>query len=308
MENAIDIQHLQRRYGDFTAVNDISLHVTPGEVYGLLGTNGAGKTSTLEVMEGLAPPSDGQVRVLGHDPIADRAQVRPHTGIMLQTGGLPQALTVKETVTMWAGTCSTPLPIDDVLHHVQLNHRRDVKVGSLSGGEQRRLDLACALVGNPTLLFLDEPTTGMDPESRRHVWELLRELNNRGVTMVLTTHYLEEAEYLCDRIAIMHRGSIEIEGTPAQLTDTVASEITFTLEQDSPALPNLPGTATHRAGTHITISTSHLQRDTLAVLQWAQQHTVTLDNFAARPASLEQVFLNIAGNDTGNDTGKDIAA
>lgn len=301
MENTIEVQHLKRRYGDFTAVNDISLHVAPGEVYGLLGTNGAGKTSTLEVLEGLARPSDGEVRVLGHDPAADRAHVRPHTGIMLQHGGLPQALTVAETVDMWAGTCSAPLPIDDVLRRVQLDHRRDVKVGSLSGGEQRRLDLACALAGNPSLLFLDEPTTGLDPESRRHVWELLRELNSAGVTMVLTTHYLEEAEYLCDRIAIMHRGRIEIEGTRAQLTDTVPSEITFRLNQDAPAVPEIPGTATHRDGSRVTITTSHLQRDTLTVLRWADEHAIGLRDFAARPASLEQVFQRIAENDPRKD-------
>lgn len=308
MENAIEIHRLKRRYGDFTAVDEISLTVAPGEVYGLLGTNGAGKTSTLEVMEGLARPSGGEVRVLGHDPAADRAQVRPHTGIMLQHGGLPQALTVAETMAMWAGTCSAPLPIDDVLRRVQLDHRRDVKVGSLSGGEQRRLDLACALVGNPSLLFLDEPTTGLDPESRRRVWELLRELNSAGVTMVLTTHYLEEAEYLCDHIAIMHRGRIDIEGTPAQLADTVPSEISFRLDQDLPALPELPGTATHRDGALVTVTTSHLQRDTLAVLRWADEHAVSLRDFAARPASLEQVFQRIADGDPGNDTRKDTAA
>ncbi|WP_293831126.1 ABC transporter ATP-binding protein [uncultured Corynebacterium sp.] len=308
MENAIEIHRLKRRYGDFTAVDEISLTVAPGEVYGLLGTNGAGKTSTLEVMEGLARPSGGEVRVLGHDPAADRAQVRPHTGIMLQHGGLPQALTVAETMAMWAGTCSAPLPIDDVLRRVQLDYRRDVKVGSLSGGEQRRLDLACALVGNPSLLFLDEPTTGLDPESRRRVWELLRELNSAGVTMVLTTHYLEEAEYLCDRIAIMHCGRIDIEGTPAQLADTVPSEISFRLDQDLPALPELPGTATHRDGALVTVTTSHLQRDTLAVLRWADEHAVSLRDFAARPASLEQVFQRIADGDPGNDTRKDTAA
>ena len=308
MENAIEIHRLKRRYGDFTAVDEISLTVAPGEVYGLLGTNGAGKTSTLEVMEGLARPSGGEVRVLGHDPAADRAQVRPHTGIMLQHGGLPQALTVAETMARWAGTCSAPLPIDDVLRRVQLDYRRDVKVGSLSGGEQRRLDLACALVGNPSLLFLDEPTTGLDPESRRRVWELLRELNSAGVTMVLTTHYLEEAEYLCDRIAIMHCGRIDIEGTPAQLADTVPSEISFRLDQDLPALPELPGTATHRDGALVTVTTSHLQRDTLAVLRWADEHAVSLRDFAARPASLEQVFQRIADGDPGNDTRKDTAA
>lgn len=315
MENAIEVRNLKRDYGGFTAVDGVSLHVTRGEVYGLLGTNGAGKTSTLEVMEGLARPTGGEVRVLGGDPVADRSRVRPYTGIMLQSGGLPQALTVDETLTMWAGTCSEPLLIDDILRDVQLDHRRDVKVGSLSGGEQRRLDLACALVGDPSVLFLDEPTTGLDPESRRRVWELLGALKARGVTMVLTTHYLEEAEQLCDRIAIMHRGRIEIEGTKAELTDTVASEIAFSLHDsarggsDAPPLPDLPGTTTRRAGERITISTSRLQEDTSAVLRWADQHGLVLDEFAARPASLEQVFHNIAGTETGTDTptGKEAA-
>lgn len=308
MENTIEVRNLKRDYGDFTAVDGVSLHVTRGEVYGLLGTNGAGKTSTLEVMEGLARPTGGEVRVLGGDPVADRSRVRPYTGIMLQSGGLPQALTVDETLTMWAGTCSKPLLIDDILRDVQLDHRRDVKVGSLSGGEQRRLDLACALVGDPAVLFLDEPTTGLDPESRRRVWELLTGLKDRGVTMVLTTHYLEEAEQLCDRIAIMHRGRIEIEGTKAALTDTVASEIEFSLP-GLPQLPELPGTTTHRLGERVTISTSRLQDDTFALLRWADQHGVTLEQFAARPASLEQVFHNIAGTGTGTDTptGKEAA-
>mgnify|MGYP002720531661 FL=1 len=147
MENVIEVDNLQRRYGEFTAVDGISLHVARGEVYGLLGTNGAGKTSTLEILEGLAAPSAGEVRVLGMDPVADRVRLRPHTGIMLQSGGLPRALSVEETLTMWAGTCTAPLPIDDVLADVQLTHKREVTVGALSGGEQRRLDLACALLG-----------------------------------------------------------------------------------------------------------------------------------------------------------------
>ncbi|MGV0431310.1 ABC transporter ATP-binding protein [Corynebacterium sp. 20_84] len=295
MNHAIEVRNLRRDYGGYTAVDGMSLCIAPGEMYGLLGTNGAGKTSALEVMEGLAAPSAGEVRVLGMDPVADRARVRPHTGIMLQSGGMPQALTVDETLTMWAGTCSEPLDVKDVLHAVQLDHRPDVKVGSLSGGEQRRLDLACALVGNPSVLFLDEPTTGLDPESRRRVWELLHGLKNNGVTMVLTTHYLEEAEQLCDRIAIMHRGRLEIEGTQAELTETVASEITFTLPDTTTELPNLPGTTTTRTGERISIATSRLQDDTLAVLSWANEHGVAIEQFASRPASLEQVFHNIAG-------------
>ncbi|MCQ9677544.1 ABC transporter ATP-binding protein [Corynebacterium sp. BF-R-2] len=295
-ESAIDIHDLYRQYGDFTAVNGISLGVARGETFGLLGTNGAGKTSTLEVMEGLAAPSAGTVRVLGHNPVTERATVRPHTGIMLQSGGLPQALTVQETLTMWAGTCSAPAPSNAVLGDVHLDHRRDVTVGALSGGEKRRLDLACALVGNPQILFLDEPTTGLDPESRRHVWDLLRRLKAAGVTIVLTTHYLEEAEELCDRIAIMHQGRINVEGTMSELASIAASEITFSPSPPSAPLPQLSGTTIHRADDTVTITTSNLQKDTQEVLTWANDHGVTLNGFTARPARLEQVFHSIANS------------
>lgn len=259
-----------------------------------LGTNGAGKTSTLEVMEGLAAPSAGTVRVLGHDPVTERATVRPHTGIMLQSGGLPQALTVQETLTMWAGTCSAPAQSHAVLADVHLDHRRDVTVGALSGGEKRRLDLACALVGNPQILFLDEPTTGLDPESRRHVWDLLRHLKATGVTIVMTTHYLEEAEELCDRIAIMHQGRISVEGTLSELASIAASEIVFSPSPPSAPLPQLPGTTIHRTNDTVTITTSHLQKDTHAVLSWAHDHGITLNGFTARPARLKQVFHSVA--------------
>ena len=313
MENVIEVDNLQRRYGEFTAVDGLSLHVARGEVYGLLGTNGAGKTSTLEILEGLAAPSAGEVRVLGMDPVADRARVRPHTGIMLQSGGLPRALSVEETLTMWAGTCTAPLPIDDVLADVQLTHKREVTVGALSGGEQRRLDLACALLGNPDVVFLDEPTTGLDPESRRRVWELLRGLKDRGVTIVLTTHYLEEAEFLCDRIAIMHGGRIEVEGTTTELASTVPSTIEFVLHSTSaPALPNLPGALVHSTdiseGTKVSVHTSRLQDDASAILQWARERNLELAQFVAQPANLERVFHGVAATQRTHTTRKDEAA
>ena len=313
MENVIEVDNLQRRYGEFTAVDGISLHVARGEVYGLLGTNGAGKTSTLEILEGLAAPSAGEVRVLGMDPVADRVRLRPHTGIMLQSGGLPRALSVEETLTMWAGTCTAPLPIDDVLADVQLTHKREVTVGALSGGEQRRLDLACALLGSPDVVFLDESTTGLDPESRRRVWELLRGLKDRGVTIVLTTHYLEEAEVLCDRIAIMHGGRIEVEGTTTELASTVPSTIEFVLHSTSaPALPNLPGALVHSTdiseGTKVSVHTSRLQDDASAILQWARERNLELAQFVAQPANLERVFHGVAATQRTHTTRKDEAA
>lgn len=303
-DTVIRVQGLSRSYGkgtrSYTAVQDSTFQVHRGEVYGLLGTNGAGKTSTLELIEGLAEPTSGTVEILGLDPVRDRARLRPELGIMLQSGGLPSQLTVTETMRMWHGTCSTPRDIDEVLGDVDLGHRTDVRVGALSGGEQRRLDLACALLGDPTILFLDEPTTGLDPESRRNVWELLKQLKQRGVTMMLTTHYLEEAEMLADRIAIMHRGEIAVEGTLGELVARAGSEISFELEADHPPLPELPGADLTRDGRRVTVTTDQLQRDTHRVLEWAAAAGVRLPGFAARPASLEAVFLQIAGAEAQN--------
>lgn len=312
----IDVRDITRTYGkgginpwtglrrkptlnDPVAVDSIRFQVYPGEVYGLLGTNGAGKTSTLELIEGLAEPAAGHVYVFGKRPARDRVELRPHMGIMLQHGGLPQELTVLETLKMWAGTCSDPLPVEQVLGDVELSHRLHNKVGSLSGGEQRRLDLACALVGNPSLIFLDEPTTGLDPESRRNTWRLLEQLKSRGVTMVLTTHYLEEAEQLCDRIAIMHRGRIELEGTLSELVATMPATLRFTSPIERYQLPELPGTTVELSDGRVLISTFDLQQDTLRVLSWAAENKLQLEGFSASPASLEALFLKIAGNDAG---------
>ncbi|MGP6174715.1 ABC transporter ATP-binding protein [Corynebacterium sp. A21] len=300
----IKVEGLGRTYGTgkntYTAVKNSTFEVRRGEVYGLLGTNGAGKTSTLELIEGLAEPSSGSIEIFGMNPVADRAHLRPELGIMLQSGGLPSQLTVAETMKMWHGTCSTPRDIPEVLADVDLGHRVDVKVGALSGGEQRRLDLACALLGDPAILFLDEPTTGLDPESRRNVWELLTQLKSRGVTMMLTTHYLEEAEILADRISIMHRGEIAVEGTVQELVARAGAEIHFELEVNYPPLPELPGADVTRDQHKVTVATNHLQRDTQLVLGWATGHNLQLRGFAARPASLETVFLQIAGAEAHN--------
>ena len=292
-EPTVEVRSLSREYGAFQAVKQVSFRVHCGEVFGLLGTNGAGKTSTLEVLEGLAPASSGIVRIFGKDPHKDKADVRPQMGIMLQAGGLPTQLTVKETIIMWQGTCSNPVEHEQILTEVELIHRLDVKVGNLSGGEQRRLDLACALIGNPQLLFLDEPTTGLDPESRRNVWALLQRLKRRGVTMILTTHYLEEAELLCNRIAIMHEGSIACSGTLSEIVKTVPGEIKITTPQ---APPTLSGTVVASNGHQHTISTKSLPQDTLTILEWARDNNLNIENFAARPASLETVFMGIAAN------------
>lgn len=293
----ISARGLRRTYGKggsaFDAVRGIDIDVREGEVFALLGTNGAGKTSTFDLLEGLTAPTAGDVEVFGLDPLRDRALVRPQVGIMLQSGGLPAELTVAETLQMWRGTCSRPTTVDDVLTKVDLTDRADVRVGSLSGGEKRRVDLACALLGQPRLLFLDEPTTGLDPESRRQTWKLLSDLKADGVTMVLTTHYLDEAEALADRIAIMHRGAISRRGTLREIVDGHPARIAF--DHPGLVLPDFPD-AVVDSGARVTIATQHLQAHLDTLLTWARDHRVALQGLEARAASLESVFLDVAGD------------
>ncbi|PSL03604.1 ABC-2 type transport system ATP-binding protein [Haloactinopolyspora alba] len=300
MDDVIEVSELRRSYGgEFDAVRGVTFSVRRGELFALLGTNGAGKTSTLEVIEGLAPPSGGGARVLGHDPYRERASVRPRIGVMLQQGGFPGDLTVRETAAMWAGTLSAPRPVADALEMVVLDARADVAVKQLSGGERRRLDLAMALLGRPEVLFLDEPTTGLDPESRRNTWTLVRRLLDDGTTVLLTTHYLDEAEELADRLAIMHHGRIVRTGTVAEVVAAQPSTITF--ERDAPGappLPELPGALVVDDGRAVTVHTDTLQETLTDVMLWARHHEVVLDQLSARTASLEQAFLAVASENT----------
>ncbi|MFI5528826.1 ABC transporter ATP-binding protein [Kitasatospora sp. NPDC051853] len=309
---AIEATGLHRHYGPagdagFDAVRGLDLTVRRGEVFALLGTNGAGKTSTMELLEGLAAPTEGQVRVLGHDPYRERAVVRPRIGIMLQEGGFPSELTVAETGRAWAGMTSGARPVDEVLELVGLVHRRTVRVKQLSGGERRRLDLALALLGRPEVLFLDEPSTGLDPEARAGVWRLVRELRAQGTTVLLTTHYLEEAEELADRLAIMHAGRIVTRGTVAEVIAGRPSRISFELPEregrfEALALPQLAGAELLTEGRRITVQTPHLQATLTGLLGWAARHEVPLAGLDARSASLEEAFLAIASGAAADPT------
>ncbi|USX54142.1 ABC transporter ATP-binding protein [Lentzea sp. HUAS12] len=288
---AIEVRGLTRRYsGGFEAVRGVSFEVERGEMFALLGTNGAGKTSTVEVVEGLSRPAEGTVRVLGHDPFAERSSVRPRMGVMLQEGGFPPDLTVSEAARMWAGTLTSPRPVEEALTLVDLAHRASVRVKQLSGGERRRLDLALALLGKPEVLFLDEPTTGLDPESRRNTWELIRSLLRDGVTVLLTTHYLEEAQALADRLAIMHRGRIVAQGTVSEVVDAYPARISFV----PPAGVSLPVVADAEPSGRVTVRTNDLQSTLHDLLAWAHHNGVELSGLDARSASLEEAFLAIA--------------
>ena len=274
----------------------MSLEVRRGELFALLGINGAGKTTTIEILEGLQRPDTGRVQVFGRDPVGDRSSVRPRTGMMLQSGGFTGTLTVGETVGLWRSLTAHPRPAAEALELVDLRGRTHVAVDQLSGGERRRLELALAVLGRPELLFLDEPTSGMDPASRRRTWEVVRGLLRDGATVLLTTHYLEEAEALADRVAIMHEGAIVAIGPPQELAHRAPARITFRKPNAARELPELPGAHVSVDGGRVTVESRRMQADLTRLLNWADDHALELPGLAARPASLEDIFFDVLAN------------
>ena len=293
---AIDVHDLHRVYGSgsgaFEAVRGVSLRVASGTIHALLGVNGAGKTSLLEVIEGLAVPASGSVRVLGLDPITERPEVRRRTGVLLQRSGFSGDLTVRETLTMWAATVTDPRPVEESLDLLDLGGRAEVPMRALSGGEQRRVDLACTLTGRPEVLMLDEPTTGLDPESRHRVWQLVRSLREEGVAVLVTTHYLEEAEALADQISIMRAGQVVVAGTREQILAGQPCVISFRTPDRE--VPPLAAARVQRVAGHTVVETEDLQQTLTSLLSWADRGHVRLDDLAARAASLESIFLDVA--------------
>ncbi|MDO9410860.1 ABC transporter ATP-binding protein [Patulibacter sp.] len=298
-DRAIDVQGLRAAYGDHVAVDGVDLTVDRGELVALLGTNGAGKTTTMETIEGHRAAQGGTVTVLGHDPWRDRDEIRPRMGIMLQSSGFAGELTVHETAKLWTRLRSRAGSPDAALERLDLAHRRDVQVKQLSGGEQRRLDMAIALLGDPEVLFLDEPSTGLDPQSRRRTWDVIADLVAGGTAVLMTTHYMEEAEKLADRIAILDGGRIAREGTMAQLVAGLDGTISFVLPEDDdprnppPALPDLAGTVEAARGGVVVVTTDHLQRDLATLLAWADGHDLALGRLQASESSLDDVFAGV---------------
>ncbi|MGP9538091.1 ABC transporter ATP-binding protein [Brachybacterium sp. AOP43-C2-M15] len=287
----IDVDRLTIDYGTFRAVEDLSLEVRRGELYALLGTNGAGKTSTLEVIEGHRAPTSGTVRILGEDP-RHRKAVRPRTGIMLQESGFAADLGVLETLSLIGSLTGREDRPERVLDLVGLTAKAATRVAALSGGEKRRLDFATAVYGSPELIFLDEPTTGLDIQSRDDLWSTVDRLREDGATIVLTTHYLEEAQQRADRIGLMHEGTLRMQGTVGELTATLPGTITFGL--DDAALAHLPlESSATGAGTRV-IRTQALQQDLRTLLNWAETHGTVLHELAAGPTRLDDVFRAVS--------------
>src|SRR3954447_24088962 len=218
------LRQLRKAYGDVVAVDGLDLEARPGECFGLLGPNGAGKTTTIEICEGLTEPDEGDVVILGRHWATDERALRERLGIQLQETQLAEKLTVAETVRLFRSFYASGRSIDDVIRLVQLDEKRDGRVGKLSGGQKQRLAIACAIVGDPDLLFLDEPTTGLDPQLRRQIWDLVEEFKATGRTILLTTHYMDEAERLCDRVAIVDHGKVSALGTPRDLIASLGAE------------------------------------------------------------------------------------
>ncbi|WP_329086305.1 MULTISPECIES: ABC transporter ATP-binding protein [unclassified Streptosporangium] len=282
----IDVERLNLTYGDFHAVKDLSFQVRPGELYALLGTNGAGKTSTLEIIEGHRTATSGTVRVFGKSP-RDRQAVRPRMGIMLQESGFSPDLTVRESVRLIGKLTQRTDRVERVLGIIDLTRKAGTKVSQLSGGEKRRLDFATAVYGTPELIVLDEPTTGLDIQSRDDLWEVVDKLREDGSTVVLTTHYLEEAQQRADRVGLMHKGTFYREGTVSELTRMLPAAIRFSLAAPAPALPLQ---ATSESGGTFLIETLSLQKDLYTLLRWAQDHAVELRELQAGPTRLDDVF------------------
>ena len=294
----IEVDKLNLRYGDFQAVKDLSFHVERGELYALLGTNGAGKTSALEIIEGHRKASSGTVRVFGKSP-TDRRAVRPATGIMLQESGFSPDLTVAESVGLIGRLTGRSDAVDRVLGLIDLTRKAKTRVSQLSGGEKRRLDFATAVYGRPELIFLDEPTTGLDIQSRDALWDAVERLREDGSTVVLTTHYLEEAQQRADRIGLMHRGTLRREGTVSELTRTLPASIQFSLPPNAPALPMRSAQMPDQS---YLIETFDLQTDLKQLLDWADAHAVELLGLSAAPTRLDDVFRALDADPTSSSS------
>jgi ABC-2 type transport system ATP-binding protein len=293
-EHAVCVRELTHRYGDFTAVERLDLTVARGERYALLGSNGAGKTTTLEIIQGHRQPTEGDVTVLGH-PTGRAPALRSRVGIMLQESGFAGDLNVRETVALFGRLSGRPDDVDRVLGLVDLAGKATTRVEQLSGGERRRLDFATAIWGAPELVFLDEPTTGMDPAARERLWQVVERLGASGSTILLTTHYLEEASRFADRIGILHHGRLVAEGTLTELVALRPARITVALRDGGAQLP-LPHT---RKGTTCVIETRDLQRDLHLVMTWAHERGVVFDDINVRSSSLEELFLDLTRDNAG---------
>lgn len=297
----LQARNLVKRYGDLVAVNGISLEVKAGEIFGLLGPNGAGKTTTLEMLEGLRRPDSGECLIAGLDPRNQAKAVRGKIGIQFQQTSLPPDATVLELLALYRSFYQDSVPLAELLHQFQLTEKARAMVGKLSGGQRQRLALALALVGRPEVIFLDEPTTGLDPQSRRSLWAIIEALRAEGRSIILTTHYMDEAESICDRLAIMDRGTILATGTPKQLIEEHGPEMALEFGApvdriDSAALSRLAAvTGVKVSDGQVALFTTNSAKTLVDLATYVQAAGLELNDLRTRNASLEDVFLTLTG-------------
>ncbi len=294
---AISVTSLTKSYAKNVALRGVDLEIFEGEIFALLGPNGAGKTSCVEILEGFRRRDGGDVRVLGIDPDRQPMSLKSRVGIVLQSSGVDRYLNVAETVAMYSSYYPHPRSVDEILSLVGLEAKRNERVLRLSGGQQRRLDVAIALAGNPDLLFLDEPTTGFDPSARREVWDVIKNLRSLGKTVVLTTHFMDEAQYLADRLAIIARGRIVAEGDPQTLAgrDRMSATVHFSLPDHLRPPPQLKVTVTHL--NNYAMASDRVTQDLYDLTSWALQHDVRLEDLRVERPTLEDVYLSLTHED-----------
>ena len=292
-EPVISVTGLRKSYGDFEAVRGLDLHVDRGEIFAFLGPNGAGKTTTVEILEGYRDRSGGEVSVLGQDPGTADREWREQIGIVLQQCRMRPELTVRETLELYAGYYRAPAGVDRTIEHVGLGAKADARAGSLSGGQLRRLDVGVALIGDPDLLFLDEPTTGFDPTARRQAWEVIAGLRDLGKTVFLTTHYMDEAQRLADRVAIIAAGRIVAEGKPDELGDRESRPTTISFHAESAIEP--PAELGARAGADgdWTITTAEPVATLNRLTGWALERSIALETLQVNKPTLEDIYLEL---------------
>jgi ABC-2 type transport system ATP-binding protein len=302
---AIEVRDLRKSYGEVEAVRGVSFEVSRGEVFCLLGPNGAGKTSIVEILEGYRTRTAGEVRVLGMDPAHGQRELRERVGIVLQQCGVQSDLTVAELIGMYGRYYSRRRPVDEVIDLVELGEKRDTRARNLSGGQLRRLDLALGLVGDPDLLFLDEPTTGFDPGARRQAWSTIRSLCDLGKTVFLTTHYMDEAQHLANRVAVMNAGQIIALGGPEELggRDLRPAEIRVSLPEawSLGDLPDVPCEQRGIEGDRVLVVTKEPVVAAQRITTWALDHDVDLGHFSVSQPTLEDIYLELTKSGQENE-------